>query len=184
MHALRVAYETAFQLEQMGDRIKQVVLMAPGSPAVTLKNTSCNIHEASYANKVYVVILISVFLGRIAQDTIDASMQIQCEADLVQFIVSKRPEFDLGLMKRIIQVVSVTYSFQYSLLTLTEKRIRAPIYVFKANGDECSFIEEARDIAFSLIQLQADHYNILKADGIEELTRKMSAIKQSAVSVV
>jgi thioesterase domain-containing protein/phenylpyruvate tautomerase PptA (4-oxalocrotonate tautomerase family) len=167
----RVAFETAYQLEQLGERVEHVVLIAPGSPKV---RSSCAVERnASYDNQAYVRILFSVFAG-----TLDGPLADECVAvakddrTFAEFISAHFPGLDLELVLRIIQVVGTTFEFSYTFRELTERRISAPITIFKAQGDDYSFLDGASgyaDAPPTMVDLTADHYSILKDPDVEEL---------------
>jgi phenylpyruvate tautomerase PptA (4-oxalocrotonate tautomerase family) len=73
---------------------------------------------------------------------------------------------------RIIQVVGTTFEFSYTFRELTERRISAPITIFKAQGDDYSFLDGVSgyaDAPPTMVDLTADHYSILKDPDVEEL---------------
>ncbi|MFE2508266.1 amino acid adenylation domain-containing protein [Streptomyces naganishii] len=167
----RVAFETAYQLEQLGEKVEHVVLIAPGSPKV---RSACAMERnASYANKAYVRILFSVFAG-----TVDGPLADECVAvaeddrTFAEFISAHFPGLDVDLVLRIIQVVGTTFEFSYTFRELTERHINAPVTIFKAQGDDYSFLDGVSGYAHTppaMVELRADHYSILKDPDVEEL---------------
>ncbi|MCK1818520.1 amino acid adenylation domain-containing protein [Streptomyces sp. XM83C] len=169
----RVAFETAYQLEQLGETVEHVVLIAPGAPKV---RSACAMERnASYENKAYVRILFSVFSG-----TLDGPLADECVAvarddrTFAEFVSAHFPGLDIDLVLRIIQVVGTTFEFSYTFRELTERRISAPITVFKARGDDYSFLDGADGYADTppvMVDLDADHYSILKDPDVGELAK-------------
>ncbi|GAA2965933.1 amino acid adenylation domain-containing protein [Actinokineospora diospyrosa] len=170
----RVAFEAAHQLEQAGERVENLFLIAPGSPKVHTEGTRAEERVATYDNQAYVTILFSVFSG-----TISGSLLRQClevakdDKSLAEFLSANFTNLDIDLVARIIQVVGTTFEFSYTFRELTERRISAPITIFKARGDDYSFLEGASGYAATaptVVELVADHYSMLKDPDIDELT--------------
>jgi amino acid adenylation domain-containing protein len=173
----RVAFEAAYQLEQSGDVVDNLVLIAPGSPKIQIAAEASNSNEAVYRNEVYVAILFSVFMGSVTDGALGECVRAaNDEEGFVEFIISKNNELRPDLVKRIIDVVALTYGFRYSLSDLRERRLGTPITVIKARGDDLAFIENSKDCSTSVIDVEADHYGVLKESGVDEL---MKAIEQS-----
>jgi hypothetical protein len=77
-------------------------------------------------------------------------------------------------VKRIVEIVRLTYGFKYEFHELNERQINAPMTIFKARGDDYSFIEGSSAYfakAPTVIQLDADHYGLLKEPGVGELVK-------------
>ncbi|MFA6060554.1 MAG: amino acid adenylation domain-containing protein [Taibaiella sp.] len=169
----RVAFETAYQLEQKGNVVKELILIAPGSPKLKESNKSTADLIANYTNPNYVTILYSVFMGSISGPALQECLQIaDCEERFIKYIVSKNSKLDPSIVKRIINVVAQTFEFKYSFIELKERQVKAPITIFKARGDDYSFIENNHGFSSvrpDIIDLKADHYSILKSSDIDEL---------------
>ncbi|TCO62336.1 amino acid adenylation domain-containing protein [Actinocrispum wychmicini] len=166
----RVAFETAYQLEQSGERVENLFLIAPGSPRTHLADD----RTATYDNKAYVTILFSVFAGTISGPLLD-----QCLAEAVDdetfaaFVHRVVPGLDIDLIRRIIRVVGQTFEFSYTFRELAQRRITAPITIFKARGDDYSFLENSSGYSATapvVIDLAADHYTMLRQPDVDELT--------------
>ena len=167
----RVAFETAYQLEQLGERVEQVVLIAPGSPKV---RSTCGLERnATYANKAYVRILFSVFAGTAGGPLVEKCLAVaEDDKSFAEFVSAHFPGLDIDLVLRIIQVVGTTFEFSYTFRELTERRITAPITLLKARGDDYSFLDGVDGYAAApptMVDLRADHYSILKDPDVEEL---------------
>lgn len=169
----RVAFETAYQLEQSGERVEHLFLIAPGAPKVRAKDEAVHGSEPSYRNPAYVTILFSVFAGSITDPALDECLKVaRDEESFASFIHARSKNLGLELVKRIIRIVARTYEFKYAFRELAERQLRAPITLFKARGDDYSFIENSSGYSFSaptVIDLEADHYSMLKEPNIGEL---------------
>jgi amino acid adenylation domain-containing protein len=167
----RVAFETAYQLEQAGERVENLFLIAPGSPRVHANDGPDGV--PTYANKAYVTILFSVFAGRISGPLLDECLAVaEDDESFAAFISERLPGLDIDLVRRIIRVVGTTFEFSYTFRELTERRIAAPITIVKARGDDYSFLERVSgysDLAPTVVELEADHYSMLREPDVEEL---------------
>ncbi len=169
----RVAFEVAYQLEQSGERVDNLFLIAPGSPKLHAQIESLCGNESTFENKTFVTILFSVFAHSIASPALDECLKaVKDEANFIAFICSRYKHLDPDLVKRITQVVRQTYEFEYTFRELKERKINAPITIFKARSDDYSFLENSQDYsmkALTVINLESDHYSLLKRSGINEL---------------
>jgi amino acid adenylation domain-containing protein len=169
----RVAFEVAHQLEQSGERVENLFLIAPGSPKVRTENEAIHGNQPVFGNKAYVTILFSVFASSISDPALEECLKVAKDEDsFASFICSKYKNLDLELVKRIIKIVQQTYEAKYTFHELAQRQIIAPITIFKANGDDYSFIESCSDYSEKMptvINLRVDHYSMLKITGISEL---------------
>jgi amino acid adenylation domain-containing protein len=169
----RLAFETCFQLEKGGDVVENLVLIAPGSPKVWIENDHRDSDSPTFDNKAFVVILFSVFAGTIDHPKLDECLEtIKDEEGFAAFICSTFDHLNLALVKRIIKVVSLTYQFKYTFRELRDREIKAPIVIFKARGDDYSFLESETHFSLfqtRIVELNGDHYQILKEPYIDEL---------------
>ncbi|MDJ0745098.1 MAG: amino acid adenylation domain-containing protein [Xenococcaceae cyanobacterium MO_167.B27] len=174
----RVAFEVAHQLEQSGERVENLFLIAPGSPKVRTENGAIHGNQAVFSNKVYVTILFSVFAGSITGPALEECLKVAKDEDsFASFICSMYKNLDLDLVKRIMKIVHQTYEAKYTFRELAERQIIAPITIFKANGDDYSFIESHSGYSQktpTVINLRVDHYSMLKITGISELIRAIN----------
>ncbi|MEU6895086.1 amino acid adenylation domain-containing protein [Streptomyces sp. NPDC046557] len=163
----RVAFETAYQLEQAGEKVENLFLIAPGSPKVRAENGKVWGREASFANRGYTTILFSVFTGTISGPDLEKCLEVaRDEASFAEYI-SELKGIDVDLAERIISVVGQTYEFEYSFRELAERTLQAPISIFKAVGDDYSFLENSSGYSAeppTVIDLDADHYSLLRED--------------------
>jgi len=173
----RVAFESAYQLEQAGERVEHLFLIAPGSPELDGRVGSGADAPAGYGNPAYLTILFSVFAGRIDGPALDDCLrQVRDEDGFVSFVRKRIRDLDAGLVRRICAVVRETYSFRYSFRELAERRISAPVTIFKAVGDDYSFVENSSGYSAKapvVVKLQADHYSMLKSPDVGELAESI-----------
>ncbi|MFD3525397.1 amino acid adenylation domain-containing protein [Streptomyces sp. NPDC058653] len=165
----RVAFEAAHQLEQAGERVENLFLIAPGSPKVEADADG----EIAYRDRAYVTILFSVFAGRINGPELKECLRAAHDDDsFAEFISAAFPHLDTELVKRIAAVVHRTYTFEYEFSELRARRISAPVTIFKATGDNYSFIENSAGYSVAqpyVVDLAADHYTLLRESHIDEL---------------
>jgi amino acid adenylation domain-containing protein len=174
----RVSFEVAYQLEQSGEQVENLFLIAPGSPKVRIENEAIHSNQAVFSNKAYVAILFSVFASSITGPVLDECLKVaKDEGSFASFICSKYKNIDLDLVERIIKIVHLTYEAKYRFRELVERQIIAPITIFKANGDDYSFIESHSGYSQktpTVINLRVDHYSMLKIMGIGELVEAIN----------
>ena len=174
----RVAFEVAYQLEQSGDHVENLFLIAPGSPKVEdkvqINKEDINSNRTDFDNKAYVAILFSVFARNITGPALEECFKVSRDEDSFASFISRYKNLDLELVKRIIKIVRLTYEAEYTFSELKERQIVAPITIFKAQGDDYSFIENHSGYSKkspTIVNLQADHYSLLKITGVSELVR-------------
>lgn len=177
----RVAFETAYQLEQSGEVVDGLFLIAPGSPTLRAEAPIATAASAGvdlYQDKAFVTILFSVFAGAIdGPDAARCLLETHDEASFAEFILAGRPELDAQTVRRIIQIVELTYSFKYTFQELREKTVSAPITIFKAQGDDYSFLEDSLanlPTKPTVVELEADHYSLLREPQVQKLTSLIS----------
>lgn len=121
----RVAFETAYRLEQAGERVDHLFLIAPGSPKVDLVDGPVREYEAGYDNKAYVTILFSVFAGTITGPLLERCLaEARDEDTFAAFIHRNFPALDIDLVRRIMRVVGQTFEFSYTFRELAQRRIQ------------------------------------------------------------
>ncbi|WP_030857862.1 amino acid adenylation domain-containing protein [Streptomyces sp. NRRL S-37] len=175
----RVAYETAWQLEQAGERVERLFLLAPGSPRVAgAPRTAPAPAVADFADPVFTAILFSVFAGALpGGPDLDECLRRSTDAEsFARFVDRRFPQLDPGLIRRVVAVVCRTYGFTHDPVDLAARRVSAPVTVFRARGDTPSFIERAQDRATpppTVVRLETDHYGALREPGIGELVKAL-----------
>lgn len=169
----RVAFETAWQLERAGERVENLLLLCPGNPRVRAGGQDRHRRNASYANRVYVTILFSVFAGTVGGPEVERCLATARDDDtFVAFVCSRFPQLDEQVVRRIVRIVAETYEFDYAFSELAERRLDAAVTIFKAEGDDYSFIEGRSGysaIPPEVVDLTGDHYNVLGQRGVGEL---------------
>jgi hypothetical protein len=179
----RVAFEACYQLEQAGDVVENLYLIAPGSPTVQVEQQytrenlaqkdSNNNSAATFTNKKFITILYSVFMGTIKSDSlVECLAVVDTKEKFINFISGLNNQLETELVMRIIDIVMMTFEFTYSFNELKERQLKAAIKIIKATGDDYSFIEN--NDAFSTIepvieQIEANHYTMLKHTHIDQL---------------
>ncbi|WP_211589361.1 amino acid adenylation domain-containing protein [Microbispora sp. H11081] len=176
----RVAFEAARLLEGMGERVERLLLIAPGSPEVRAGDDPGGGDEPVYTNRKFVTILFSVFAGRIDGPLLDDCLREAADEDgFVSFAGSRFPDIDPDLVRRIVRTVTATYRMRIQDGGGTERRVDAPITILKARGDEPSFVERGTGLFSeppSVVDLDADHYGILRDPGLRELLRALRRV--------
>ncbi|KNB53739.1 amino acid adenylation domain-containing protein [Streptomyces caatingaensis] len=174
----RVAFEAAWQLEQAGERVENLFLICPGNPTVRTRDGEQHDRTATYCNPAYLTVLFSVFAGTISGPDVDRCLEcVKDEDDFTEFVHDLIPALDTELIRRIVRMVAETYEFDYSFRELAERSLRTPVTLFKAVGDDYSFIEGSSGYSAlppAVIDLAGDHYGVLKEHGVGEL---VSAIR-------
>ncbi len=178
----RVAFEAAWQLEQAGRWVERLLLICPGNPEVRRADGRQWGREASYANPGYVTILFGVFTGRIRGPELERCLaETSDEATFVASVHRMLPDLDEELIRRITGIVGETYEFEYSFRELAERRLAAPVTIFKAAGDDYSFIEGSSGYSAAppaVVDLTVDHYGVLKEHGVVELAAAIRALER------
>ncbi|KMW74737.1 amino acid adenylation protein [Photorhabdus luminescens subsp. luminescens] len=171
----RVAFEAAYQLEQAGEEVKALNLLAPGSPHLHVNQEKYHDKGAEFTNPVFVQILFSVFARSISSPMVKTCLeQVNSEATFINFICSRFKNLDPSLVKRIVRIVTLTYDFKYSFDEIYHRYLKAPITIFKANKDNDSFIEKSGGFLSTpskIIELISDHYQLLENEGVTEIEK-------------
>jgi hypothetical protein len=130
---------------------------------------------------VFRTILYSVFTGAVSGPELAECLQTAAGPDaFAAFIVDRHPHLGPALVRRVIRIVELTYSFGYTFGELLERRISAPVTVFKARGDDYSFIESATGWSHRppvVVTLGADHYGLLRDPGVRELSAAIRRLR-------
>lgn len=168
----------AYKLEQLGHVVEKLILIAPGAPKINHANKTIDeTVEASYKNITFLIILYSVFTGKISGVDVDLMLAEVCDEESFVAFTVKRCDLDKEQIKRIVAIVYSTYNFKYTLNQLMTMDIKAPIIVLNAKGDEASFIDNYKNISassFRVHHVESGHYEMLKENGINELLSRIS----------
>jgi thioesterase domain-containing protein len=169
----RVSFEVAYQLEQAGDIVDNLFLIAPGSPEARKSENSVSVHSTNRLNRDYLTILYSVFASSISGPELAQCLSsVTTNEDFIEFVAARYPSLDSSVIERIVKIVELTYEFKYTFKELTEHAIIAPISIFKAVGDDYSFLEASLGgltATHQVFELSFDHYEILKEAGVNNL---------------
>ncbi|MER7972321.1 amino acid adenylation domain-containing protein [Streptomyces sp. NPDC096080] len=173
----RVAFETAYQLESAGHRVDHLNLIAPGSPRVAARPDvpagAAPGRSARWGDPAFLTILHSVFTGSVSGPELAECLAVATDQDaFVRFVTGRRPHLGPELVRRVTDIVRLTYSFEYTFGELLERRVAAPVRVFKADGDDYSFLEGVTGWSAHppvTVSLAADHYGLLREPGVREL---------------
>ncbi|MET8541140.1 amino acid adenylation domain-containing protein [Kitasatospora sp. NPDC004799] len=178
----RVAFEAAWQLERAGQRVERLLLICPGNPKVRQDDGRSWGREASYANPAYLTILFGVFTGRISGPELERCLAGTVdEPTFVASVHRMLPELSEEVIRRITRIVGETYEFEYTFRELAERRLEAPVTVFKAAGDDYSFIEGSTGYSAAppaVVDLAADHYGVLREHGVAELAAAIREVER------
>jgi len=169
----RVAFEAAYQLERAGERVENLFLIAPGQPPTGARDRSRGGREPEYDDDAYVSILFSVFAGGLTDPALAECLAVaKDDASFAAFVGERFPRLDRDLIGRIVRVVRRTFQFEYAFHELARRRVTAPVTIFKARGDDYSFVEKASgysSAAPTVVDIEADHYGLIRESGIEKL---------------
>lgn len=179
----RVAFEAAHQIEQSGEQVENLFLIAPGSPIIPGADKPARRSGPSYRDRTYLSILFSVFAGSVTDPLLTECLEeVHDAAGFLSFITDRYADLTPGLVRRIARIVELSYRLDYTDQELRETTISAPITVFTAHGDSGSFIEHALGYLRStptVVELRADHYGLLKEPGVHELGRAIREFGRS-----
>lgn len=157
----------------MGERVENLLLLCPGNPRVREGGQDSHRREASYANPAYVTILFSVFAGTVGGPEVRRGLAAARDDDtFVAFVCSRFPHLEEQVVRRIVRIVAETYEFDYTFSELAERRLDAAVTIFKAEGDDYSFIEGRSGFSTvppEVVDLAGDHYGVLGHEGVGEL---------------
>lgn len=169
----RVAFEAARQLEQAGQRVEHLFLIAPGMPRLREEDTAGPTGRADFADRAFVALLHSVFAGTLSGPQLDDCLRTVTDEDsFVDFVTSRFPGLGTELVQSVTGIVKRTYSPTYEFHELTGRRLNAPVTLVKANDDNYSFIEHQDAFSVrppSVHQLPSGHYELLREPHVTEL---------------
>ncbi|MEU6765038.1 amino acid adenylation domain-containing protein [Streptomyces sp. NPDC046853] len=180
----RVAFETARQLELAGETVDEVILLAPGKPPVEVGAEGPAAATVSFTDPAFVSILYSVFAASLEPSAVAACLASTHDEDsFVACICDKFEHLERDLVRRIVGVVRQTFLFEYAsddLAGHTAHRLTAPVTVLRAAGDQPSFIDQGHALSSTpprISRLQADHYALLRENGVDELVTAVRAAR-------
>ncbi|MFF4268921.1 amino acid adenylation domain-containing protein [Streptomyces sp. NPDC001536] len=169
----RLAFEAAHQLELAGEQVDEVILIAPGKPPVEFLGDAAGRTSTGFDDTTFVSILYSVFAGNLEKKAVEECLSAtRDEESFIAFVSDRFEHLDREWVRRIVGVVRRTFLFEYDPHELAERTVSAPVTVFRATGDQESFIDSGEALTTTppaFHQLDADHYELLRANGIDEL---------------
>lgn len=170
----RIAYETAFQLEQRGEVVDNLFLIAPGSPTLTQRAISPSVQSPTFDNPDYVSVLLSVFTRQLGGPELVQCLQRVGDSErfkeFAKKLVSNVPP---TVVERIVEVSMACLNMTYRPNELSGHNVQAPITVLKAAGDDKAFIEDKSFMPAytpNYQELPCDHYRLLTPYGVDMLT--------------
>ncbi|OTA21910.1 pyoverdine sidechain peptide synthetase III, L-Thr-L-Ser component [Xenorhabdus beddingii] len=164
-----LAFEAAFQLEEMGEKVKQIVLLAPGM----LKGLPTTNLSDEYDNKELITLLFTVFSRNVDDPDLHECLETSCdETSFVKFVCQKYSISNPELVKRISKVVIESRRISRERNRETQKSITTPTYIFSALNDEFSVFEKNIDCfrgGREIIKLNVAHFDFLMEPGVNNL---------------
>lgn len=172
----RLAFETACQLEALGEQIDHLILIAPGNPRIRMVDQAAK-GSADFDNPAYVAVLLSVFTQRLGGVELDECLAtVRSLEDFVAFIAGHIDALDVKTIERITRVAKQCYDTTYRFEELIGRRVNAPVTLCKAAGDDYSFIEAKTDYSVlppRTFDVPIDHYQLLKPGGVEMVASRI-----------
>ena len=169
----RVAFEAAYQLEQAGERVEHLFLVAPGHPRLRPEDVAAATGTADFTDRAFLALLFSVFAGTLSGPLLDECLRtVVDEAGFVAFVTTRFSGLSEELVRAVTGITRKTYSFTYEFHELEGRRLNAPVTLVKAADDNYSFVESRRGYSAqppSLHRLAAGHYAVLREPHVAEL---------------
>ena len=182
----RVAFEAAYQLERAGFEVDSLALIAPGSPDTNqVVSTMSNGVTSSADWAKFATILLSVFTGSLSHPMLRDFLKIADDNDIItKFLHERFRELDFSQIKRIVEIVRLTYGFRYNHSEIFARTLSTPITIIKASGDDHSFLEaDTLGVMhrYRTVDLATDHYGLLTSSGATELGEHLKLILRETV---
>ncbi|MFJ9426506.1 amino acid adenylation domain-containing protein [Streptomyces sp. NPDC101249] len=169
----RVAFEAARQLEQAGERVEQLFLVAPGQPRLRPEDAVGATGRADFADRAFVALLFSVFAGTLSGPLLDRCLATVTDEDsFTGFVTGSFPGLGADLVRAVTGIVRRTYSLTYEFHELRGRRLDAPVTLVKALDDNYSFIEHEGGFSArppAVHELQSGHYELLREPHVARL---------------
>ncbi|MEV6756983.1 amino acid adenylation domain-containing protein [Streptomyces sp. NPDC051214] len=179
----RVAFAVARELERAGERVDEVILLAPGKPPVEARAGALSEPTVGFTDPVFVSILYSVFAANLEPAAVARCLaSTHDEESFIACVCDRFEHLDRELVRRIVDVVRTTFLFEYASHDVAGHRLSAPVTVLRAAGDQDSFIDRDPALASThprISRLRADHYALLRAGGVDELVAALRAARLS-----
>ncbi|QNP70057.1 amino acid adenylation domain-containing protein [Streptomyces roseirectus] len=171
----RVAFEAARQLEQAGERVEHLFLVAPGQPQLRPEDAAGATGRADFTDRAFLALLFSVFAGTLTGPRLDRCLDTVSDEDgFVAFVTEHFPGLGEGLVRAVTDIVRRTYSLTYDFHELRGRRLRTPVTLVKATDDNYSFIEGEDGWSAhppAVHPLRAGHYELLREPHVAELAK-------------
>ncbi|MCD7443439.1 amino acid adenylation domain-containing protein [Streptomyces lincolnensis] len=170
----RVAFEAAYRLEQAGERVEQLFLVAPGQPRLRPEDAAAAAAggTADFADRAFLALLFSVFAGTLNGPVLDECLRtVDDEDGFTAFVTARFPRLDEKLVRAVTAIVKRTYSLTYEFHELTGRRLNAPVTLLKAADDDYSFVESRGGYSAgppAVHRLGAGHYAVLREPHVAE----------------
>lgn len=171
-YGAEIAYEAAYQLEQAGHKVENLILIAPGRFKDRPSNASDFDIRSAYMHKEFVALLFTVFARSTGHPALDQCQErTHDENSFCDFIVDTFDGMDRELVGRIAQIVMHTYGKEYSAEELHRRVISAPTMIARANDDSPSYLEDpARYFrGVTIVHPDIGHFDALTSSGLERL---------------
>ncbi|MDE1473033.1 amino acid adenylation domain-containing protein [Xenorhabdus bovienii] len=174
-----LAFEAAYQLEQLGEKVEELVLIAPGMTKGHSLQLQSSDKSSGYENKSLVSLLFSVFSrSSDDQDLLEYLDYVNDEDDFASLISKRHSGLSLDLIKRISRVVITTSESlsSESESIFHDRLITAPVKIFSAKSDQLSYFETNSNCFINIpdvAKINVPHFELLKEPGINELLSRM-----------
>ncbi|MFE3600456.1 amino acid adenylation domain-containing protein [Streptomyces sp. NPDC059142] len=162
----RVAFEAARQLEQAGEQVEQLFLVAPGQPRLRPEDAVGATGRADFGDRAFLALLFSVFAGTLSGPRLDECLRTVTDEDgFVAYVTAVFPGLGEELVRAVTGIVRRTYSLTYDFHELRGRRLDAPVTLVRADDDNYSFIENEGGYSArppAVHQMRAGHYELLR----------------------
>ncbi|MFJ5175683.1 amino acid adenylation domain-containing protein [Streptomyces griseoviridis] len=169
----RVAFEAARQLEEAGERVEQLFLVAPGQPRLRPEDAVGATGRADFSDRAFLALLHSVFAGTLSGPLLDQCLATVTDEDsFTAFVTRSYPGLGADLVRAVTDIVRRTYSLTYEFHELRGRRLDAPVTLVKAVDDNYSFIEHEGGFSARppvVHQLRSGHYELLREPHVADL---------------
>ncbi|MHC5907184.1 amino acid adenylation domain-containing protein [Streptomyces sp. S6] len=174
----RVAFEAARRLEEQGERVEHLFLVAPGMPKLRPEDAAGASGRADFTDRAFLALLFSVFAGTLTGPRLEQCLDTVTDEDgFVAFVTTHFPGLGGGLVRAVTDIVRRTYSLTYDFEELRGRRLRTPVTLVKAADDNYSFIEGEAGWSASppaVRPLRAGHYELLREPHVAELAEVLT----------
>lgn len=164
-----LAFEAAYQLEQAGEKVERLVLLAPGM----LKGLRTDDSSGDYSNSQLIALLFTVFARNTNDPDLHACLELATdEESFADFISKKFSISSRDLVKRICQVVIKSRQISQERSREASKVVRAETLMYCARNDELSVLEMNPHYfsgSLEIVHVNTTHFDFLMAPDVENL---------------